>query len=51
MGKIKHFKSKSAYERFDAYIHMHDIHTNKNVKYVYIQGKKHKIKRPNMNAF
>lgn len=42
---VRHFKSKEAYRKFKAYIHIHKIKTNPNEKYVYIAGKKHKIKR------
>ncbi|MEM0172900.1 MAG: hypothetical protein QXI16_00170 [Sulfolobaceae archaeon] len=40
----KHFKSMKAYRKYLAYIKIHGIKTDKNVKYQYIHGKKHYIK-------
>lgn len=40
---IKNFKSKEAYRKFKAYVHIHNIPTKKE-DFVYIAGKKHKIK-------
>ena len=42
--KYEHFKSKKGYEKYVAFLHMHDIphkHHNK----VVIAGKVHKVKR------
>lgn len=39
----RHFKNKSDYRKATAYIKMHGIKT-RNVGYVYIDGKKHKVK-------
>jgi hypothetical protein len=40
--RIRHFKSKKAYKKFLAYIHIHRIKTRK-PKYVIIAGRRHKI--------
>lgn len=39
----RHFKSKTSYKKWKAFIHIHKIKTHKD-KYVYIKGKKHYIK-------
>jgi len=40
--KYEHFKSKKAYDKYEAFIHIHNIkHSHK--KYVIIAGKKHKV--------
>jgi hypothetical protein len=38
----EHFKSKGAYDRFNAYTHMHGIPTH--IKTAVIAGKAHKVK-------
>lgn len=42
---VRHFKNKEAYHKFKAYVHMHNIPTNPDEKYVYIAGKRHYMKR------
>ena len=42
--KYEHFKSKKAYKKYEAYIHIHKI-PHKHRKTVIIKGKKHKVKR------
>ena len=41
--RVRHFKSKKAYRKFVAYIHIHHIKTRK-PKYVVIAGRRHRIK-------
>ena len=41
--KYEHFKSKKAYKKYEAYIHIHKI-PHKHRKTVVIKGKKHKVK-------
>ena len=42
--KYEHFKSKKAYDKYEAYIHMNHIpHKHRSV--VIINGKKHKVKK------
>ncbi len=38
----RHFRSKEAYRKFTAYIHIHRIKTRK-PRYVVIAGKRHRI--------
>jgi hypothetical protein len=42
--KYEHFKSKKAYKKYEAYIHIHDI-PHKHHKFVVIHGRKHKVGR------
>ena len=42
--KYERFKSKKAYDKYEAYIHMNHIpHKHRNI--VIINGKKHKVKK------
>jgi hypothetical protein len=41
--KYKRFKSKEAYRKYQAYIHIHKI-PHSHHKYVRIKGKKHKVR-------
>ena len=42
--KYEQFKSKKAYDKYEAYIHMHKIpHKHHNI--VMIHGKKHRVKK------
>jgi hypothetical protein len=40
---VRHFKTKEAYRKFKAYVHIHGIKTRKH-EYVIIGGHIHKIK-------
>ena len=42
--KYERFKSKEAYDKYEAYIHIHHI-PHKHRNYVIINGKKHKVKK------
>ena len=42
-NKYEHFKSKKAYKKYTAYIHIHHI-KHKHRKTVIIHGKRHKVK-------
>ena len=42
--KYEHFKNKEAYDKYEAYIHIHHIpHKHRNI--VMIHGKKHRVKK------
>ena len=43
MPKTEHFRSKKAYRKYIAYIHIHHI-PHRHHKFVFIKGWKHRVK-------
>jgi len=41
---VRKFKSKAAYERYLAFLHMHHIKVRHHPRYVVIAGHRHKVK-------
>ena len=39
-----HFKSMAAYKKYEAYKHIHGLAKKHDLNYVYIAGKRHKVK-------
>jgi len=47
---VEHFKSKKAYDKYEAYIHIHDI-PHKHHDKVIIDGHAHKVKAPHNEGY
>ena len=44
--KYEHFKNRKAYNRYEAFIHIHHV-KHKHRKFVVIGGKKHRVRHKN----